>query len=97
MSGRLVKLEPNGNVTETRWEKRGPPDWQTLKALVGGYIEGVQVKYDGKLRQAYVNENGLLEGDIYNQRATWLTDGRSKGTDIVGNMVIWIPDQKVKK
>jgi hypothetical protein len=97
MSGRLVKFEPNGNVSETVWPKNGTPNWETLRDLVGGYIERVQVRYDGKLRQAYANENGISDGDLYNQRASWITDGTHKGVEIVGNLVIWVPDAKVKK
>lgn len=96
MSGKLITIDPNGNVTTTVYSKSGTPDWQTLKTLVGGYIERVQVRWDTKLRDAYVNENGLSEGCIYNQKATWLTDGQFKGVEIVGPLVIWVPDPKKK-
>lgn len=93
MSGLLIKLFPDGTHVEEVWPKRGPPNWETLKRLVGGYIELVQVRYEGRLRDAYVNENGYSEGLQHNPHATALLGGRFEGTGttIVGPLVIWVP------
>lgn len=35
---------------------------EQLQKAVEGYIEGTQVRYQNRLRRAYVNEEGLLKG-----------------------------------
>lgn len=93
MSGLLIKVNPDGTRVEEVWGKRGPPNWETLKRLVGGYIEMVQVRYEGRLRDAYVNEDGFGERLPYNPHGTALLGGRFEGTGttIVGPLVIWVP------
>jgi hypothetical protein len=63
------------------WAKSGPPDWEFLNKLVGGYIESVKVQYEGRIRQAYVNTSAFI----------------NFGIDIVGPLVVWVPDKKVAK
>lgn len=99
MSGLLIKIDVDGTRIEEVWGKRGPPNWETLKRLVGGYIELVQVRYEGRLRDAYVNEDGLSERLQYNPHATALLGGRFEGTGttIVGPLVIWVPLASAKR
>lgn len=98
MSGKLVVIHPSGMVTEHPYEKSGAPDWVALKGLVGGYIERVRVRYEGKVRDAYVNENGISEGLPLNPHgAAILAAPFTPGTEIVGPLVVWVPNPKVKK
>jgi hypothetical protein len=103
VSGRLITIHPGQYesckpVTSTEaYPKAGTPPWEILKRLVGGYIEGVQVRWEGKLRQAYANEDGLGLRLPYNVEASRITDGQYKGVEIVGPLVIWVPDPKKPK
>jgi len=67
----LVVIQPDGS--ETRTEYRGfEPGLEILQKAVGGYIELVRVTYDGRLCDAFVNEEGKLHGLAINGRATQL-------------------------
>ena len=99
MSGRLVVIQPDGSQTDDRWEKPGTPDYQTLKILVGGFIERVRVRFENRVRDAYVNEEGLIYGLEYNPKATaMLAPPFSPAANtLVGPVVIWVPDAKKVK
>lgn len=96
-TGTLVLILTNGSFTTVHvGDKKGPP-LETLQRLVGGYIERVKVRYNDRVRDAYVNEDGILKGLSYNETATRLLDGIWKGARIVGPMVVWVPDPKEKR
>jgi hypothetical protein len=96
--GTLTIIEPSGVVTTSRVESAKGPSLEVLQKGVGGYIERVKVRYNGKVRDAYCNEDGLSQGLEYNHDATMLCRGTIfEGVSIVGNLVIWEPDAKVKK
>ena len=68
------------------YEKREAPTKPTLKEmqeLVGGYIEPLQVRHEGKSRTMVVNEEGLLMNLPRNPGASAIA-----GTVIVGNVFI---------
>lgn len=69
--------------------RRIAPDLASLQALVGGYIENVQLPYQGVL---YCNEEGKFEGRSPNRHATvlarHLNAGLAPGDIIVGDVVI---------
>ena len=102
MGGKLVVIQPNGishiiTILDKSWKL------EKVQELVGGYIEQVKVRYEGKVRDAYVNEDGISQGLQFNQEATDLYLGYLKGSElrylpqIVGTMVIWIPNPKKRK
>lgn len=86
---RLVTIHPDGERSERRYEKR--PTLEDLQAAVGGYVEHVKVKYKGKIRDAYVNEDGKLKNLPFNEAATgyYIEAHRGFVVDyIVGPLVI---------
>lgn len=95
MSGKLVKIEVTGQVITLPWIKKGPPEWEFLRDAVGGYIERVRVRWDGRVRDAYVNENGYAEGCVINPSAMRILADPFKGSTIVGPLCVWVPDPKV--
>lgn len=94
MSGTMLRIDPNAPERTVRWEKSGPPNWETLRDLVGGYIERVRVKYQGRTRDAWVDEDGRMKSLSWNAKGTQLLCGPYVGTTIVGPMVVWIPDKR---
>lgn len=56
-----------------------------MQALVDGYIERVRVRYRDKLRDMWVNEEGLLDGLPYNHQASEIA-----GQPIVGDVFIML-------
>jgi len=101
MSGILIKIGPDGRKELHEYGARGTPKWEVLYGLVGGYIERVRVRYEGKLRDAYLNEEGLLKGLPINKYAHKLIQDAESNYAVqqyfVGPIVIWIPDKRVKK
>lgn len=88
----LLVIKPDG--TEQRAPYTGKsPKLETLQEHVGGYIELVRVRYDGKIRQAYMNDSGLLDGLPPNDKATRYAREAGYPFDIplVGTMVIDLP------
>lgn len=96
--GTLVIITPPGGVTQQRVETSSGPSLEVLQAAVGGYIERVKVRYDNRVRDAYVNEDGIEKRLAFNRPGTSLTKGTIfEGATLVGNVAIWVPDAKVKK
>jgi hypothetical protein len=98
MAGTLVIIQPDGTKTEQRWEKSGPPNWETLSAAVGGYIERIRVKYNGRARDCYVNEEGILKrlpanSEIRQLAADYYAQGSTYSIQqFHGPGAIWVPD-----
>jgi hypothetical protein len=90
MPGVLVKITPEG--TESYHEvKEKRPSLEQLQMLVGGYVELVKAKWEGRMREAYVDEEGLLKPNpIRNRVGAKLTSV----PHLVGNLVIWVPNVK---
>lgn len=99
MSGTIVIIKPGETATalheSRRWNKAGQPDYGVLREVIGGgWIELIKVKYDGRLRDAFVDEEGLLKKQAPNDAATIMCVNRHF---IVGIMAVWIPDAKKQK
>lgn len=79
----LVIIRTDGRITEEpikEPDEDGAPSLERLQEVVGGYIEHIQVMYDGKLRDAYINEEGKLQDPMLplNRTATrlwWMAHG----------------------
>lgn len=97
MSGLLVVVSPDGTQRAIPWIKHGQPDLKILQEAVGGYIERVQVRWEGKLRYAYVNEDGHALRLAINAAGTSLLSQRLSGSFLVGPVAIWIPDPAKKQ
>jgi hypothetical protein len=89
MSGTLLVIDPDGTKTRIRHEKKDQPELKVIQRAVGGYIERIRVRFNHRLRDAYVNEDGLSMGLAYNPHVRMLSQHT-----IVGSMAIWIPDGK---
>ena len=98
MSGKLIRIPADGGEpTLHLWHGSKYPPLDMLQDLVKsvpeGYttIERVRVRETGRLRDAWCNENGLALRLPRNMVAF-----AKYGVDIVGPLVVWIPDPKVK-
>lgn len=67
--GYLVTLLPDGSQTREPFKGR-EPEYERLRALVGGIIAHVVVKWEGRNRNGYVHDEGLLRGLPYNAKAS---------------------------
>ena len=61
MSGTLFRVPANGPVEIHRHEGSGTPGLAQLQKLVGGYIERIRVHYENRVRDAYVDEEGVYK------------------------------------
>jgi hypothetical protein len=85
----LVIIQPDG--TETRETYTGDePELEQLQRIVGGLIELVRVRHDGRDCDAFINEEGKLRGLPINEPATELWAGRHYDV-LVGPIAICVP------
>lgn len=98
-SGTLVTIKPDGTRTEARFSGRDAPGLDALQAAVGGYIERVRVRFQGRVRDGYVNEEGVLNGLPSNPFATRLLAHPTLTANgyLQGNLAVWVPDPKEGK
>lgn len=98
--GTLTTIAPDGRHTAQRFEtsaKVSGPGLSALQAAVGGYIERVRVRFNGRVRDAYVNEDGYSKGLLVNRPAMAILAEPFQGATIVGNLAVWEPDPKAPK
>ena len=97
MSGQLKIIYPGGHTSTQIWAGKSQPPLKMLQDAVEGYIERVKVRFEGRVRDAYVNEDGISKGFQVNPQACRLVSGTIfEGSTIVGPLAIWIPDAKAK-
>lgn len=91
-SGKLVVIHPDGTRVETRMKQK--PELETLQQAVGGYIELVRVRFEGRVRDAFVNEEGALTGLPNNREATAMLAHPTLTVTgyLQGNLAVWVPD-----
>lgn len=66
----VVTIKANGD--EERLKFDGHPTLEQMQALVGGYIEHLDVDFEGKRQHMLVNEEGLFRGLPVNTKATMI-------------------------
>jgi len=93
MSGTIVTIRPDGEIERLAWVGRKGPTLDALQKAVGGYIEPVPVRFEGRARQGYVNEDGISLGLQPNPHAVKYD---AYGRLLLGNLAIWVPDAKSK-
>jgi len=95
MSGKCIKVDVTGVTTlHTYPEKK--PTLPFLQELVGGYIEHVNVMYNRRKHDAYVDEDGLPKELKVNSAALLKYSPSVNGYSIpliVGPLVIVVPDE----
>lgn len=64
----VTVIHPTGMVEEVVIERA--KEIEQLQSIVGGWIQLIHVPYEGKVRTAFVNEEGKMHGLPYNARAT---------------------------
>lgn len=100
MSGFILKIPPMGGISIHEYVPRGRPSYQTINAILKARTyEPIQVRWVGKLYEAWVDEEGLLKKLPQNHILQAHLAGRFKnypGT-IVGPGAIWIPYGKGKR
>lgn len=75
--------------TREEIKEKGYLKLETLQAAVGGYIETVPCRDNGKGKVMILNEEGKLQGLPYNAKATAMARGIIADSDvIVGDVVI---------
>jgi hypothetical protein len=97
MSGTFIVIPPVGKERSIRHEKKKTPNLDIPQKECEGYVERVKVRYEGKLRDAFVDEDGYAHRRLLNIRATRLLTPAYGGTTIVGTMVVWVPDPPASK
>lgn len=62
MSGFILKLPPKGGFSIHEFVPRGRPSYQTISTILGSRTyEPIQIRWNGKLYEAWVDEEGLLK------------------------------------
>jgi hypothetical protein len=95
--GKLTTIAPDGRHTEQRFETAKGAALTDLQAAVGGYIERVRVRFNGRVRDAYVNEDGYSKGLLVNRPAMAILAEPFTGAVILGNVAVCEPDPKAKR
>jgi hypothetical protein len=98
VSGKLVVIFPDETRAEEIHFIEKKPTLEDLQHHVGGYIERIKVDYEGKVRDGYVDEEGLLKLLPINHRAMEMDTMKlyRGGMPLVGPLVIWVPNKKVR-
>lgn len=102
MSGVYVVVAPDGNQRRLKEPKKGR-QLHVLQFLAGtpvvkAYVERVRVRFEGKVRDGYVDEDGIQKRLPVNNHATRLLAKPfdPKRQTLYGNLVIWVPDPRLK-
>lgn len=100
MSGVYIVIAPDGNQRRLKEPKKGR-QLDMLQQLVGSpvrkaYVERVRVTFEGRVRDAYVDEDGIMKQLPVNNHATrLLAKPFDRNRQVLwGTMVIWVPDPK---
>lgn len=99
MKGTLHTIAPTGAITTQRIETNAGASLEVLQGAVGGYIERVRVRFEGRVRDGFVNEDGLSQGLSVNRHAMALLAPPFNPVlnVIVGNLAVFVPDGKSSK
>jgi hypothetical protein len=88
-AGIMILIAPDGSISA---EHHGSFVLELAQKWVGGYVELVRLRYEGRVREAYVNEEGKLNGLPLNRAATEMMIPPLRGHDVIfGPVVIWVP------
>jgi hypothetical protein len=90
---KLVVVDPDLSVADEVHIVGKHVAFEKCQELVGGYIERVHVMYEGKRRDCWLDEEGLLKRLSPNRRIMEMDVDRGLrgGMPLVGKGVIWIP------
>lgn len=94
MSGFIIKIPPSGDISIHEFVPRGRPSYQTINTLLGARTyEPIEVRWNGKLYEAWVDEEGLLKQLPQNTTLQKHLAGRFENYPgfIAGPGAIWIP------
>src|ERR1017187_3811265 len=89
--GVLIIYSPAGVRSEVVITTANGPSLDQLKTAVGGGMERVKVRYEGRVRDAYVNEEGVLQNLPENDVGTAMLYGPWRIHTIAGPIAIWVP------
>ena len=97
MKGVLLVIEPTGK--KTRYKFNEEPSLQTLQSHVGGYIQLCMVNLEGKWREGFVDEDGIMKARLPNHefRRMVVDSYPQENVDncqmFYGTAAIWIPEE----
>lgn len=80
----------DGDVTTIEYDKKN--EYQTFRDAVDGYIEMVSLM--GTQLTMYINEEGKLEGQPFNEKATAIFREKFKTPDYIAGNAIFVGAQK---
>lgn len=95
MKRSFIIIKPDGTIERSTLDK--PATLEQLQKAVDGYIEPVRVRFEGKVRRAFVNEEGLLRGLPLNRTASKMALEYGYAMQLVGNLVMDFPTPKEPK
>lgn len=92
----LHVIKTDGTIDVIVLEKGKKESLEMLQKLVGGLIQGVRVLYMGKIRDAWVNEEGLIYSLPINHKASCFFQAAYDSDEIglVGDVVVVIPNSE---
>lgn len=88
--GTLIKIDVDGTVTRHEAKKA---EYEQITSLLGGYMERIKVRWEGKVRDCYLDEEGLIKQLPFNPHVKPLAEAYYKTPcqDFAGPAVIWVP------
>lgn len=98
MSGEIVRITTEGGVFRIPVLGTKPPRLEILQRAVGlrdeerVTVERIRVRFEGRLRDAYVDEDGFSKKLSRNTQAYIMF-----GVDVVGNVAVWVPGTRTDK
>lgn len=99
MSGSLIIIHADGRENTIPWPRNSRPDYRTIQRCLASppateaFFEVIKVRYKGRIRNGYVDEEGNLKGLPLNEVASNMDVFER---EIVGPLVIWVPNPKEK-
>lgn len=88
--GTLIKIDVNGEVTRHEAKKA---TYEEITKLLGGYMERIKVRYEGKVRDCYLDEEGFIKNLPVNTHVRKLAQDyyQQPCQVFLGPAVIWVP------
>ena len=94
----IVVVKPSGEYITLSADNK--LDLRLIGLAIGaGTVERVQVRYEGRIRDCWLDEEGALKGRQLNPEVKRLAEARygAPCQDFSGPGAIWIPTPRVKK
>lgn len=97
-TGELVKIEPGGEITRLRIDRKTGPTMVEIRSTIGGgYYAQLGMIFEGKKRVGYVDEDAKCKKNpppvnAYATRMVQEFYPEGGTVDILGSVGVWVPD-----